>query len=396
MKLKTLKDIPNLKNKRVLLRCDFNVPIKVRRKKAHVADGSKIDAVVPTIRELQKRGAVVTIISHLGRPNNKNRQKLTLFPVAQYLSKKLSQEVIFTEDCLDTDFAKASKKFKPGQVILLENLRFHVGEKKNSPIFAKKLARLADIYVNDAFAVSHRNHASVSAVTKCLPSYAGLNLEQELEILSQISETSKHPVLAIIGGNKISTKISVIENLAKKVDLIIIGGALANNFIKAIGYEVGRSIMDKDYLKSAREILNHKKFGKKIIIPFDVRVGGGIESPRKSTWRQLDQVKKDEYILDIGPRTQRLYSKLIRHSKTVVWNGPLGFYENKYFQKGTYSTARAIARSRAYSIAGGGETINIIKRLRLTRKIDFVSTGGGAMLEFLAGKDLPGIEPLLK
>ena len=396
MTLKTIKEIKTLKNKRVLLRCDFNAPLKARRKKARVANSFKIDSALPTIHELQNQGAIIIIASHLGRPGGRVKKQLSLFPVAKYLSKKLRQEIIFVQDCLDPDFSKATSLFKPGEIILLENLRFHIGEEKNSPAFAKKLGCLADIYINEAFANSHRSHASMLAITKHLSSYAGLNLEQEVGALTQILEKPQHPTLIIIGGKKIKTKISVIENLIKKLDLVILGGAVANNFIKATGYEVGKSIIDKDYLKSALSLLNHKKFGKKIMLPFDVRVGGGMASPRKSIWRRLDQIKQDEYILDIGPRTSRLYSKFCRHAKIIIWNGPLGYYESPYFSRGTYRVARAVVRSRATSIVGGGETLDILKRLRLTKKISFISTGGGAMLEFLAGKDLPGIRPLLK
>ncbi|NQU77109.1 phosphoglycerate kinase, partial [Candidatus Falkowbacteria bacterium] len=408
--IKTLKEIKTLKNKRVLLRCDFNVPLRVSRRanaKPKVMDPAKIESALPTIQLLQKQGAIIIITSHLGRPNShingrgglpsaQVKKELSLFPIADYLSKRLREEIIFVDNALDVSFAKHSKNLKPGQIVLLENIRFHPGEEKNSPTFSKKLASLADIYINEAFGVDHRDHASLTGITKFLPSYAGLNLEHEASVLGDVLKKPDHPALAIIGGSKIPTKLQVVENLARKFNLVVVGGAVANNFLKAIGYEVGKSVVDKKYLKQALKLLNHKTLGKKIIIPYDVRVATGIESPRKSTWRQIDQVKKDEYILDVGPRTARLYSKLAHHAKLVVWSGPLGLYENKHFNRGTYRLARALARSRATSIVGGGETINVLKRLRLIRKVDFVSTGGGAMLEFLAGNELPGLEILSK
>jgi len=395
MKIKTLKETKALKNKRVLLRCDFNVPIKKVRAKYKVADYSKIQAALPTIKTLQKQGAAIIITSHLGRPDGCPKEELSLFPVADWLSKRLRQEIDFIPNALDPDFSKHSKNLEPGQIVILENLRFHLGEEKNSPAFAKKLASLADIYVNEAFGVDHRDDASLVGVTRLLPSYAGLNLEHEVEILTKVLKKPSHPALAIIGGAKIATKLPVIENLASKFDLVVVGGAVANTFLKAIGYSIGESKFEKNYLKDALKILNHKTLGKKILIPHDVRTGTSREHPKRAIWRRLDQVKKDEYILDIGPRTARLYAKLARHAKLVVWNGPLGLYETRYFNRGTYRIARAIARSRATSIIGGGETIDVIKRLHLSHKISFISTGGGAMLEFLAGKDLPGLKPLI-
>lgn len=396
MKIKTLKEIKTLKNKRVLVRCDFNVPLKKVRNKLKVADPKKIQAAIPTIKTLQNAGAIIILASHLGQPHGRKDNDLSLFPVADYLSKRLFSDIIFVDDFLDANFAQVTDSFEPGQLIMLENLRFHLGEERNSPIFAKKLASLADVYVNDAFAASHRDHASLTGITKHLPSFAGLNLEHEVNILNKALKKPPHPALAIVGGAKFESKLPVIENLARKFDLVVIAGAIANNFLKAIGYPVGKSMVSKKYLESALGLLNHKTLGKKIIIPLDVRVAQGMEMPRKAVWRRLDQVKKDEYILDIGPRTARLYSKLARHAKLVVWAGPLGLYENKYFHRGTYRVARAVPRSHAYSIIGGGETLDILKRLRLTRKISHVSTGGGAMLEFLAGNDLPGLKALIK
>jgi len=403
MKIKTIQETKTLKNKRVLLRSDFDVPLLVRRRggktrhgKIQIADDFKIKAALPTIKYLQNKGAITIIASYLGRPHGKKKKELSLFPVAESLSLKLNQDIIFVEDCLSPSFAQAVDLLEPGEIVLLENLRFYPEEEKNSPLFAKKLARLGDIYINDAFAGSHRHHASMVSVPKYLQTYAGLNLAREVEELTEIMEHHQHPCLAVIGGAKIETKLPVIEKLAQKFDLVVVGGATANNFIKALGYEVGKSLVEKKYVNQALKLLNNKKLAKKIIIPLDARVSTSLESPRKSTWRRLDQIKKDEYILDIGPRTQHLYSKLIRHSKMVVWNGPMGLYENKHFRRGSYAIARTVASRHPKSIVGGGETLDILKRLRLTRKISFVSTGGGAMLEFLEGKILPGIKPLIK
>ncbi len=396
MKLKTISDIKTLKNKRVLLRCDFNVPLKIKGQKIRLQENYKIDVSLPTIKELVKRGAIVIIASHLGRPTPRNKKDYSLLPIAHYLSQKLYAHLDFIEDPFSKDFSAALKKFQPGQICLLEKLRFYSGEEKNSPAFAKKLSSLAEIYVNDSFASSHRAHASIAEITNHLPSYAGLNLEKEIKTLNHILKNPPPHSIAIIGGVKISTKIAVIENLAKKFEHILIGGALANNFFKAIGYDIGLSIFDKDYVKPALDLLNNDFIGRKIILPFDVRVASGKKLPRHSDWRHLSEVEPDEYILDIGPRTSNLYTKLIRQAKLLVWNGPMGYYENKHFCHGTCNLAQAVARSRAETVVGGGETIDALNRLHLSKKINFISTGGGAMLEFLAGKTLPGLKPLFE
>lgn len=391
--LRTIKEIKNLEGRRVLVRTDFNVPL--RGDKIDGNEAWKIERSQSTIKYLIKKEAKVILASHLGRPKGAKKEGLSLKPVAEYLSQKLGKSVLFLKDWQNKKSKDSLKNLRNSQVVLLENLRFNPGEEKNSVAFAKTLAELGEVYVNDAFAVCHRPQASVIGVPKYLPTYAGLLLAQEVKELSQALAQPKRPLVAIIGGVKISSKILTLNNFLKIADLILVGGALANNFLKAIGYPIGKSIIEKDYIKEALELLNKKGTGSKIIMPIDVLVGGGLISPRRAIWHQLKDIESDEYILDIGPKTRRLYCRLIKRAKTVIWNGPLGYFENKHFRQGTYKIAKAVAQARADTIVGGGETVEVLKRLKLLERISFVSTGGGAMLEFLGGKELPGLKPLV-
>jgi phosphoglycerate kinase len=395
VKLRSLKQIRNLSGKRILVRVDFNVPLSRKR----VVDDSRLQAVLPTINYLLEKKARIILISHLGRPQGKDK-RYSLAPLARYLTKLVNREVKF----LDWSFEKIKSRLNNNnlsQIVLLENLRFFPEEEKNGLGFAKKLAELAEIYVNDAFSVSHRIHASVVGITKYLPSYAGFLLEKEVKVLSSLLEKPKKPFVVLLGGAKISDKIGVIKNLVKKADKILLGGALINNFYQAMGYKVGSSLVEKEGVKLANQLLKNKK----ILLPQDVVVGTKdgkkvkVVKIEKEGQRRFFICSKEEAILDIGPKTILEYANYLKKAKTLVWNGPMGLYEVKTFSHGTLALARLFAsRSQglAFGVAGGGETIDALNRTGMREYVDWVSTGGGAMLEFLAGKLLPGIKPLIR
>lgn len=417
MKLKTIKDLKSVKNKRVLVRVDFNAPLKQEtnnKKQIIIQDETKIKAALPTIRFLINKGAKVILISHLGEPSQISNvkyqmskvnppaggqgSKFSLRPAAVKLSELLGQKVGFINDCLGVKVKTAIGKMKNGEVILLENLRFYPGEEKNGEVFAKNLAKAGQLYVNDAFAVSHREHASLSAIAEFLPSCGGLLLEKEVAVLAKILKKPKRPFLVIIGGAKISTKIKVIENLLNKVDFLLLGGVLANNFFAAQGYNIGKSLVEPDGVKVAKKLLAGSK-KEKLVLPIDVLVAKKIEPRAEPLVRRVNEVKDDEIILDIGPETIRSFAFLIKEAKTILWNGPLGMFELPRFRNGSIMIARVIAsrsQGQAYGVVGGGETIECLDQTKMAQYVDWISTGGGAMLEFLAGKILPGIKPLLK
>jgi len=438
MKLKTFKKL-NLRNKKVLVRVNLDVPIKNGR----ILDDSRIRAHLPTISYLVKKKTKIILISHLNDPfKNKKlnvkdqkyilkiKKQYSLRIVAEYLNK-LNRElkIKFINDCLGEKVEKEIKKLKPGELILLENLRFYLGEQKNNRNFAKKLASLADVYINDAFAVCHRNHASVAAITDYLPSYAGLLLEIEVNNLSQVLGGPKHPFVLLVGGAKIFTKLPAIKSLVKEVDKILVGGALANNFFKAQKLNIGQSVYEKEMLGQVKRLLKNKK----IILPVDVKVkskiknknlpsaepcfrqGRKLYSENKKQKTQIKNVKTEELkkiknfkILDIGSETIKLFSKYLKSAKMIVWNGPMGYFEEKSFQLGTGKIAEEIFKNKKVRVfIGGGDTLAALQQSRinadttrgLTRSKSahvFISTGGGAMLDFLSGKTLPGIKPLLK
>ncbi|MDP2586727.1 MAG: phosphoglycerate kinase [Candidatus Komeilibacteria bacterium] len=387
MKLKKLEDIKDIKGKTALVRVDFNVPLK----KGKIADDTRIKAVLPTLNYLLSAGTKIVILTHLGRPDGKVMPELATKILADRLGKLLKKNVIYLPDLPAPDMLKRIVAQPGYSVVMLENIRFWPGEEKNDKKFAKQLAQLGDVYVNDAFSVSHRAHASVEGITHFIKAYAGLTFSNEVENLVKILESNAKPKVAIVGGAKLETKVKVIKNLLKKMDWILVGGAIANNFIKVLGHEVGQSKIDDKELKTAKSLLN-----KKLVVPVDVAVGSSLDKSSTYAIKQVSAVGKKDLILDLGPATVKQYITLIKQAKLVVWNGPLGYFENKKFKKASQEIAKAISQSKVYSVVGGGETGQLLEQLKLTKKFSFVSLSGGAMLEFLEGKILPGVKPLIK
>jgi phosphoglycerate kinase len=389
----TVRDM-EVSNKRVLLRVDFNVPLD--EETGVITDDSRIRAVLPTIKYLTDRGAKVILCSHLGRPKGKVVDKLRLAAVAERLSQILGQPVESTKDCIGSDVEKVVKKLKNGDILLLENARFHPEEERNDATFAQALARLADIYVNDAFGAAHRSHASIVGVTKYLPSVAGLLLEKEIEVLGSIIDHPAHPFAALLGGAKISDKVGMIENIIDKVDYILIGGGMAATFFKAKSYKVGVSLVEEDMLDLAAKLIQDTaKRGGRLLLPVDVVVADGLSSEAKANTVTIENISPRLQIVDIGPRTIKNFSQELQRCKTVFWNGPMGIYEIPQFAKGTQTMAELLANLDATTVIGGGSTAEVVIKSGLASKMTFVSTGGGASLEFLAGQALPGVEALL-
>ena len=384
---KTVRDV-EVAGKRVLVRVDFNVPLAEGR----VADDTRIRAALPTINYLLQHGAKVILMSHLGRPKGKVLDELRLDPMAERLSELLDRPVRKLDGCVGPKVEAAVAEMQPGDVILLENTRFHPGEKSNDPAFARKLASLADIFVNDAFGAAHRAHASVVGVAEYLPAVAGFLMEKEITFLGQALTAPKHPFVAILGGAKISSKIGVIENLLTKVDGLLIGGGMANTFLKAQGHEIGQSLVEDDSLDVASKTL--ERAGEKLVLPVDVVVADRFDAAADSEVVPVDQVPEDWRILDIGPETVELFKRELAGAKTVVWNGPMGVFEFPRFAEGTFAIARFLADLEATTIVGGGDVVAAVGQAGVTDRIAHVSTGGGASLEFLEGKPLPGIAAL--
>jgi phosphoglycerate kinase len=375
--MKSIRDF-DLENKKVLIRVDFNVPLDNH---GHVKDDTRIRKALPTINYVLEKGGSVILMSHLGRPNGKVVPELRLDPVAHSLSYMITEHVVKLNDCVDIFVPNA-------KLVLLENLRFYKEEKEDNEEFAKKLASLADIYVNDAFAVCHRKHASVHTITEFIPSCAGFLLEKEIEMLSL--KKIKRPFVAILGGAKISTKIGVIENLLKKVDYLLLGGAMIFTFYKAKGLEIGKSLYEKNEVKNAKSLLKNKK----IILPKDIVVANEIKENAKTKIVPYNKISRNWIGLDLGPKTIEQFNEKINKAKTIFWNGSLGYIEIDEFSKASDEIAKEIAKSKAVTIAGGGDTFVTINKNKLENKFTFVSTGGGASLEFIEGKKLPGIEAL--
>ena len=392
MNKKTVKDI-DLKNKRVLVRCDFNVPMDENK---NITDNRRIVAALPTIKYLLEQNCKVVLCSHLGRPKGEFKPEFSLKPVAKELSKLLGQEVIMAKDVIGEDAKTKAQNLKNGEVLLLENVRFHREETDNDPEFAKKLASFGEIFVNDAFGTAHRAHASTEGVTKYLPAVSGFLIEKELKFLGEALENPERPFVAILGGSKVSDKIGVIENLLEKVDTLIIGGGMAYTFFKAQGYNVGNSLCEEDKCELALEIMKKaKEKGVKFLLPIDNKVGKEFKPDTESKTVKSTEIPDGWEGLDIGEETIKLYKEELQNAKTIVWNGPLGVFEFDQFAVGTNEIARALGDISAIKIIGGGDSAAAVEKAGLAEKMTHISTGGGASLEFLEGKKLPGIEALM-
>ncbi len=367
---KTIKDI-DVKGKRVLVRVDFNVPVK----DGQVGDDTRIRAALPTLNYLLDQGAALILCSHLGRPKGEPKPEYSLRPVADHLSKLMGKPVAFAEDCVGPVAEKAAKALKPGEILLLENTRFHAGETKNDPEMARQLAALADIYVDDAFGSAHRAHASTEGVAHYLPAVAGFLMEEEIKYLGEAISNPKHPFIAILGGAKISDKIGVIRNLLQKANQILIGGGMANTFFKSQGYPVGDSLVEEEVLDTARQLL--QEGGSRLRLPVDVVIADRFEADADRKVMAMGPVPDGWRILDIGPQTVAAYSKTISGASTVVWNGPMGVFEFPRFAEGTIGVAKSVAESGATSIIGGGDFVAAVNQAGLSDKITHISTGGG-------------------
>lgn len=390
MPIKTIRQIEDIKNKRVLLRVDFNVDIGTY----FIVDKTqdyRLVKTLPTIKYLMKKGAKIIIMAHLGRPNGAVVEKMRLDPIAVRLSQLLKKDIYKSDKILGFEVERKISEMKAGDILMLENIRFDSREKKGDKDFAKKLAKLGDIFVNDAFAVCHRDHASVSVIQNYLPSYGGLLLEREIVELNKVVNNPKKPLVCIIGGAKIFTKIKLINKFLKLADYVLLGGALANTVLASKGVSVGKSVIEKDMIG---EIKNIKLTENKLRVPLDGLMAKNI-SAKKGRLDALADVKKNEYILDIGPETIKLYKKIISQAKMVLWNGPMGMIENPAFEVGTSELIKILANSCAHTVVGGGETVTVIRKMGLENKFNFISTGGGAMLEYLKGSKLPGLKSLM-
>ncbi len=390
---KTLKDL-DFAGKKVLVRCDFNVPMD---ENGNITDDIRITSSLPTISYIIEKGGKVILMSHLGRPKGEPNKKYTLKPVADRLTELLNKEVVFAEDdsVVSDEVRKQVASMNNGDVLLLENTRFRKEEEKNEEGFSKDLASLGDLYVNDAFGTSHRGHASNVGVSTYLPSAVGFLVEKEISIMGKALETPERPFVAILGGAKVSDKIGVIENLVNIVDTIIVGGGMAFTFLKAQGYEIGKSLLEEDKIDLAKELLEKAKSKNvKLLLPIDVVVAKEFKNDTEFKTVTINSIQEDMMGLDIGEETISLFSKEVIEAKTIIWNGPMGVFEMENFAKGTYRIAKAMAESKGISIVGGGDSASAVEKSGYGDKMTHISTGGGASLELLEGKSLPGIEAI--
>jgi phosphoglycerate kinase len=391
--MRSIKNEANLSQKNVLLRLDLNVPLDDGK----ITDTTRIDKILPTIKFLLENNSKIIILSHVGRPKGKIVNKLSLKPICEDLKKKLNEDIKFITKNLKKINSKDLFNNQDEKIVMLENLRFYKEEEENNNEFAKRLASLADIYVNDAFSCSHRAHASIFQITKFLPSYAGLQLNLEIDALTKITSEIKKPITCIIGGSKISTKINIIKNLIPKFDNIVVVGGMANNLLRYKGHNIGKSIQEVNCDQIIEEIFSlSKKENCKIVYPKDVIVGKDLNGPPKI--KEINKVSEDELILDIGPKTIQAINSLIEKSETILWNGPAGYFENPNYAKGSLEIAKKIVEKNKantiYSVAGGGDTVALLNSIGVINNFNFVSTAGGAFLEYLEGKELPGIKAL--
>lgn len=389
--MRTLNDL-NVDGKTVLVRVDYNVPLD---KEGNVADATRIRATLPTLARLRERGARVVLMSHLGRPNGQVKPSLSLAPVARELERLLGSPVQFASDCIGPAASAVVSDMKAGDVVVLENVRFHAAEEKNDPEFAAQLAANAEVYVNDAFGTAHRAHASTEGVAHLLPSAAGLLLEREVTVLDSLLHGAQSPFVAVIGGAKVSTKLAVLESLVDRVSALLIGGGMANTFLKAQGHEVGKSLLEVDQIPNAQALLKRAaERGVSVEIPSDVVVTTNLSPDGDKRIVPADQIPADTLVADIGPAAVQRYGEAIKGAKTVFWNGPMGVFEIPQFAEGTKRIAELIAGSGAVTVVGGGESVQAVEELGLADRMTHVSTGGGAALEFIEGRTLPGVAAL--
>lgn len=387
MNKKTVRDV-DVQGKRVLVRVDFNVPMEGTK----ITDDTRIRAALPTIRYLLDHGAAVILMSHLGRPKGDFDPEFSMQPVSEHLGGLLGLKVQTAPAVVGPEVQKMADALRPGQVLMLENTRFHAGETKNNPELSRQLAALGDLYVNDAFGAAHRAHASTEGVAQYLPAVSGMLMEKEIEFLGNTIQNPKHPYVAIIGGAKISDKIGVIRNLLSKVDWLLIGGGMANTFLAAKGYEMGDSLVERESTGVAQELMGEG--GEKLVLPVDAVIADAFAADAKSKVVGVDQIKPGWRMLDIGPKTVELFKSKIEGSRTIVWNGPMGVFELEPFAKGTRAIAQALAESGAVTVIGGGDSVAAIEQAGLAERMSHISTGGGASLEMLEGKELPGLAAL--
>ncbi len=388
MNKKTVRDI-DLKGKRVLMRVDFNVPME----NGQVTDDKRIRAALPTIQYVLDQGASVILMSHLGRPKGGPDPAFSLKPVADVLAGLLGRPVHMAPDCVGPQVETMAKALKPGEVLMLENTRFHPGEEKNDLELAKQMAALGEVYINDAFGSAHRAHASTEGVARFLPAVAGFLMEQELEYLGRATANPEHPYIAILGGAKISDKILVVENLLTKCDKLIIGGGMANTFLAAKGYNMQDSLVEEGSIETAKALL--EKHGDKIVLPVDAIIADKFDAEANSQVVDVDKIPAGWRMLDVGPKTLDLYRQTLAGAKLIVWNGPVGVFEFPKFAEGTFALAKMLAESGATTVIGGGDSASAVKKAGVAKQMTHVSTGGGASLEFLEGKALPGVAALL-
>lgn len=389
---KSIRDV-EVTGKKVLVRVDFNVPLDPKTNE--IMDDSRIIASLPTIWYLIGHKAKIILCSHLGRPDGKVVESLRMTPIAERLSQLTNLPIYTVSDCIGPKVQKAVDKLKSGDILLLENLRFHAEEEGNDPKFSAELACLADIYVDDAFGTAHRAHASTHGVAKLLPAYAGLLLEKELRVLGDLLENAQHPFAALLGGAKVSDKIKLISNMLGKIDILLIGGGMAATFLKAHGYSVGLSVVEEDKIGLAKDLTEKAGVGKvELVLPPDVIVADAINDSAKYAIAPVSMIPSDKYIVDIGPQARELFTEKLKPCRTVFWNGPMGVYEIEQFGRGTRSMAELLANLHATTVVGGGSTAEIVTEMSLGFKMTHVSTGGGASMSFMEGKTLPGVEVL--
>ena len=393
MPIRYIDQIKDLKNKRIFIRVDFNVP---QDDKGNITEDTRIAGAVPTIRYTVEQGAKIVLASHLGRPKGEKKAKYTMAPASKRLSELLGIKVKQAPDCFGPEVSGLLDSMKPGDVVMLENVRFYPGEEKNDMAFARQLANGCEIYVNDAFAVSHRAHASVEAITKCIPTIAaGFLMRNEMTFFDKAMRNPVRPLVAILGGAKVSGKLEVLQTLVNKVDKIVIGGGMAFTFLKALGYSVGKSLVEDELILTAKRIMDKaKKRGVSFYLPVDCIVANAFEATATNFITTVQEIPEGWMALDIGPASASLFAETLRDAKTVIWNGPMGVFEMDAFARGTFSVAEAVGNCYATTIIGGGDTDAAVRKAGVDSKVSYISTGGGAFLELLEGKILPGVKAL--